>query len=198
VTIARRINALAWNVVASGWKAFARLSSPRERAVTQGIRVLDTLEEPAPDELVAKVADALDLIAAVDPRRLRRLRLDVDAIALIEWSGSRRVAAHMPRSRSCYIRISVARTYSVGTMATIIAHEGTHARLDRLRIVSWWGVLQHRVEHRCLREELAIAERLPQRRYPDTEAWIADRWTTSRFAPKPLRAGQEARRVRAT
>lgn len=184
--------------MASGWEALALFDSPRERAVTQGIRVLDTLEEPASDELVAKVVDALDLIAAVDPRRMKRLRLDVDAIMLIEWSASRRIAAHMPRSRSCYIRIGAARTYSVCTLATIIAHEGTHARLDRLRVVAWWGALQHRMEHRCLREELAIAERLPKSHCPDTEAWIAGRATTSRFASKPSRARQDARRVRAT
>jgi hypothetical protein len=198
LTIARQIHALAWNVIASGWKTFARFSFPRERAKSHGIRILDTLEEPAPDELVAKIVDALALIAEVDARRLQRLRQDVDAITLMEWSASRRIAFHMPRSRSCYIRIRVARTYSVGTLAVIIAHEGTHARLDELRVVCWWGVLKHRMEHRCHREELAIAECLPKSRYPDTEAWIAERATTNRFAPKPLRAGREARRVRAT
>ena len=184
--------------MAFSWKVFARFGVPRERAMTHGIGLLDTLEEPAPDDVVSKVVAALDLIAALDPRRLNRLRQDLDAIVLLEWSASRRIAAYMPRSRSCYIRIGVAREYSAGTLATIIAHESTHARLDRLRVVSWRGVLQHRIEHRCLREELAFADRLPKGEYPDTQAWIAERATSSRFASLPSRAGRDARRVGAT
>lgn len=198
MTIARRVNAAAWNIVAFGWEVFERFRIPRERAMSHGIRVVDTIEEPAPDDLVLKVVDALHLIGVVDPHRLTRIRQDVDSIALIEWSGSRRIAAYMPRSRSCYIRIGVAREYSDGTLATIIAHESTHARLDRLRVVSWRGALKHRIEHRCLREELAFAARLPEGEYPDTEAWIAERATTSRFASLPSRAGRDTRRVRAT
>jgi hypothetical protein len=186
--ITRRANQLAWHAVAAVWATWVqRFNAPRERAKAQGFRVIDSVEEAAPDDIVAKVVEALDLLATVDARRLNRLRQDLDAIALLEWAISPRIAAYMPRSRTCYLSMQAVRAYSVGALAVMITHEGTHARLDKLHAVFWWGLLKYRMEHRCLQEELDIAKRLPNSRFPDTKAWVAERAAIGRFAARPPR-----------
>jgi hypothetical protein len=199
-----RVGAMSRRVRVLAWRAFERpatillqrLLEPRERVRTHGLRIFDTLYEPVADELLTKVVAALDLISVADPRRLRRLRYDLDAIALIEWSLSRTIAAHMPGSRTCYLKLSALRLYSAPEVAIIIAHEGTHARLDRLHILSCSKALKYRVEHRCLREELAMARRFPFGQYRDVDAWVAQRAAESRYAASPTR--RSARPVHAT
>jgi len=46
------------------------------------------------------------------------------------------------------------------------------------------------MEHRCLRDELAIAERPAAGRNPETETWVAERASTTRLAPKLLSEGK--------
>jgi hypothetical protein len=187
-----------WRVVASVWAGWERHAlTRRDRAVSHGIHVRDLLEEPAAEEeLVLKLVHALELLGEVDPRRLARLQQDLDAVALLDIPKG--IAVFMPGSRTCYITLRVVREYSEAELALVIAHEGTHARLDALRLLPSWGVTKHREEHRCLQEELALAARFPRGQFPEVDRWAAHRASTSRYASKPRRASRGTRLLRAT
>ena len=157
--IPRVVGVLMWRAVAALWATALRAChSPRERAAPRGLRILDYSDEPLPEAFVHKVAEAIELFAAADPRRFARLQYDLDAIAIHDWKRTHS-AVHMPGSRTCYLGAPLLREHSAHFLAVVIAHEAAHARLDRLRMLPC-GTLLARVEHRCGREELALAARL--------------------------------------
>jgi len=158
----------------------------REIGPTDGPRLLTLLDEPLPPELVAKIIEAVALIAELDPKRYARLLFDLDAITIIEISKP--YAAYMPGARTCYLGNYFLREYPASNLAILIAHEGTHARFDALHLVPWCRALKYRVEHRCLREELALASRFPRERFPDIDNWMADRAASSQYSRSPTRA----------
>jgi hypothetical protein len=164
----------------------SRMYGHREIGVTHGVRILNLLDDPLQDELVEKIAEALGLIAEADPRRYSRLLRDLDAIAVLNIPSP--LGAYMPGARTCYIGHHFLCEYPMSNLALLIAHEGTHARLDRLHLVSWCRAAKYRQEHRCLQEELALAARFPRDRFPEIENWIANRAAESKYSQKVPRA----------
>jgi hypothetical protein len=158
----------------------------REIGSLNGLQILNLLDESLQVELVEKITEALVLIAENDPRRHSRLLHDLDAIAVLNITSA--LGAYMPGARTCYIGVRFLREYSVANLAILIAHEGVHARLDRLHLVQWCRTAKHRQEHRCLQEELALAARLPRDRFTDMDSWIADRAAESEYSHKWRRA----------
>lgn len=194
--VSRRINSALWRIGSRAWAALdGRLVSYLTYDNYDGIALRAWSDLGDRHEDIATVMQALDLIAEVEPRRLSRMRRDVDAIMIADLRRVR--GGHPPGSRVCYISIDTLRELSIANVALVLAHEATHARLDRLRVVKWWAPFWHRIEHRCLREELSLAGRLPRDRFPTIDAWIADRAATSGYGRKSRRR-RLARHLRAT
>lgn len=156
-----------------------------------GLLILDYRAAPADPSAVAKITEALELIASCDRRRADRIARDLRAVALLEIGSA--AGAYVAGSRTCYLNPRALDEESVAVVAILIAHEATHARLDSLRFVKWWPPLHYHVKHRCLCEELALAARLPRDRFPTITQWAANRAATSRYRSAPRRNKPAAR-----
>lgn len=118
----------------------------------------------------AKVAEALTLIARVEPRRLARFRRDVAFIVV-----SHRPTMFSALSSTCFLDFELVARSTAGSIALALVHEAVHARFAAA------GVLPHapadvaRQEVRCSREELAFLARLEAAGWTDTDrlqAWL--------------------------
>jgi len=131
---------------------------PRQNILGVEVRVL--LPDRGEFEIaIGKVHDALKLIATHDPRRFARLTRDVRRI----WVGPTvNRAEWFVELEMCVLRFGyvLSRDTSAARLALTLAHEATHARLDR----GGFGYEEERrarLERICVSEEIALAERLP-------------------------------------
>lgn len=161
--LTNRILRLFW----IAWFAHVRQLSVRERhcefdiaAFTQG----DTQEARA---LIAKAADALRLIAEVDPKRFSRMRRDLGGLLCAPLYGDA-TGLYVPALRLCVLDTAYLRGESISVyhVANTIVHEATHARLHR------YGIRKRpanaaRVESICVGAEIAFTQRIP-----DTEDYV--------------------------
>ena len=131
----------------------------------RGFRIMSMVarDEGMNELAFARVALALDLVAACDPRRLARIRRDMPNIQVIRSGGG----MYSPITGSCIVDWAAVTWRPVAWLAETIVHEATHARLHAAGVghARAWTA---RIERRCLREEVAFA-----RRVPDGGTWAA-------------------------
>jgi hypothetical protein len=89
-------------------------------------------------------------------------------------SASNVSAAHFPRPKTCHLSAKFVEDYSAANVAIAIVHEATHARVGQAGI-PLYPDLRSRIERRCVREEIAFAQRLPRTDYPGIDVWIGNR-----------------------
>jgi hypothetical protein len=116
-----------------------------------------------PDRSVAatKLRAALDVIAAIEPRRLTRLKRDIRRVLVTSVQVAD--AQFGPSSRTVLLDETYVCKPEVtpAHLAPTIVHEATHARLFTAGI-GYPVVLRPRIERLCMRAELDFAERLPE------------------------------------
>lgn len=101
----------------------------------------------------------MGLIADYDPHRLCRLRSDLTA--LVVWPVATYRAAINSTTRTCLLNRSAVLADRAGiATATLLAHEGMHARLLRMG-VSTDQSIRPRIERICKRAELHFLLYLP-------------------------------------
>ena len=185
----RTVRTLYWRLMRALGRVVFRLGSPsREGPSSHGFRLGAIGEDPLSAEQVRKVEDALGLMAAFDPRRLRRCQRDLEAIMVADaMDGTGMRGAHVPGRRTCYLSREHVAASEPERLAVTVAHEAVHARIDRLRPLIHWPSYRYRAEHRALREELAFIARLPQAQFPDLHAWAERRHAASKYRQRPRR-----------
>ena len=137
------------------WPIVLRTSLKREH---RGFRILSFLpdDEGLNELLASRVALALDLIAACDPRRFARIRRDMPNVHIIREGGGIFDAT----THTCVVDWPSVMWHPVAYLAETIVHEATHARLHAMGI-GYPEEWRRRVERRCLLEEIAFLRRLP-------------------------------------
>ena len=116
------------------------------------------------------VTQALDLIAKLDPRRMRRMRHDLHRIVI-----GRRPTSFSVIGRACYLD-STELSRSTGIVALSLVHEAVHARFARAGVLPS-GRNAAREEVRCNREELAFLDRMEAAGWssiPKLRSWLQD------------------------
>jgi len=112
----------------------------------------------ATSDAVARLAEALELIARYQPWRLRHLQRDLDHIRVVRFPCR---GAWFPQERVCVTELTflARRDITAAPVAASIVHEGMHARVDQM------GVARHRdrarEERLCRRAELEFGYALP-------------------------------------
>jgi len=102
---------------------------------------------------------AIACIAQFDPRRFARLKADLRGILVHPFS--RGVGArYNPSTRLCELSPSAAMAKDFVAIACLIVHEGTHARLRRVRSADADRRVQ--IERTCLLQEIAFLECVPR------------------------------------
>lgn len=149
------------------------LRSASERHA-HGIRLLCAGSEADCESFFVKCSAALDTLDRYDHRRLVRFRRDVRAVAL-KSSG---VCYYDKRFRIVFLDTGALRC-DVGYLASILVHEGTHARLH-LAGVRDYQENQERHELLCVREQRAFLAGLPEsdRLLAMLDRTLARRWWT--------------------
>jgi hypothetical protein len=123
------------------------------------VRILNPRPDIQTEQVVQRLAAALDLIATYAPRRYRRLRTDLAGF-VVERFPCR--GAFFPESRECLVELTftVNPRHALAEIAASIVHEATHARVER-----WCGALaperRAREERLCRRAELELGLALP-------------------------------------
>lgn|SRR2546425_1041517 len=150
------IRKLARDVVHSLTTRFAYALSARGRVGRLVIRAFSGRFEQ--DTIAARVAAAIELIAAVDVRRYTKVQRLLKSVFVLRLPG--RLAQYVHNSRQCQIDDGFVMDPSTTTeeIASVLVHEATHARLQS------WGIpyefSRQRQEHICLNEEAAFVSRL--------------------------------------
>ena len=135
-----------------------------ERVVLHGIpvEVENGRADVATADVVARLDEALGLIATHQPWRLAHLRRDVRRIRVARFACR---GAYFPDDRTVLTELTflARRDITAAPVASSIVHEGVHARVHAM------GVWRHpddaaalaREERLCRRAELAFGEALP-------------------------------------
>jgi hypothetical protein len=134
--------------------------------VVRGILVelRNTREDIADEAVLARLAEALDLVATYAPQRFRHLQRDVRCIR-IERFPTR--GAFLPAERVVLTELTFLnrRDISAAPVASSILHEGVHARVHAFRSRVMRGLPAEpdmsREERLCRRAELAFGRSLP-------------------------------------
>ena len=113
--------------------------------------------------MLDRVEEALDIIRTRDPRRYSRLRRDLKRIWLRLQPASSQTGCYNRALDACELdpRHVLRNDITSSDIASIIVHEGTHARLRAFGI-GFAEQLRFRIEALCRKEEHAFAERLPE------------------------------------
>lgn len=131
--------------------------SPRQKM--HGFEVVQLMGGREELRLFSQVEEALSLLSELDPRRLRRLKGDVQRILLVD-AGDESAGLYWHDLRACVLDVSYVREFPAHYVASTIVHEGTHARL-RCSGVRYPSTLRRRIEEICIREEIRFARRIP-------------------------------------
>jgi len=123
------------------------------------VRIVNTRPDIDTEQVVRRLAAALDLIATHAPRCHRRLRNDLSGF-VVERFACR--GAFFPSSRECLVELTftVNPQVSLPEIAASIVHEATHARVAR-RCGSLPLEQRPREERLCRRAELDFGLALP-------------------------------------
>lgn len=127
------------------------------------------------DEHMKKLDAALQLIGQTESRRLVRMRGDISKILVRKAASS----AYLSTSQTVLLTTQLLRLHDEATVAGVLVHEATHARINRWGIRAWPDVLP-RIERRCLREQISWLERLSGRSDLVTHYrnWLEKSWWT--------------------
>lgn len=154
-------------------KLYERISdSSNARIEILGIRVRMAVSEEQVGLCRENLAAALALCKDLQPRVLRHLRAYVARIVVAEGRGP--YAFFVPGSRSCYLSSELICSYPTPNVAVTLVHEATHARIHDRGILPLPGRV-HRIERRCVKQEIAFAHQLPTGIYPSIGLWIENR-----------------------
>ncbi|BBD39680.1 hypothetical protein Amn_45600 [Aminobacter sp. Y103A] len=107
---------------------------------------------------IDRIESALRLIGDHDPIRYRHLVQDLERIWVSVVPGS--VARFRRSDWTCDLDEPFVETATPELIASAIVHEATHARLYRMGF-GYEEAIRERVEHICLRRELAFAAKIP-------------------------------------
>jgi len=103
-----------------------------EHRVVHGlpVRIENTRPDIPTEQVVERLAAALDLIAAYAPRRYRRLRMDLAGFVVKRFACR---GAFFPERRECLVELTftVNPRHTLAEIAASIVHEATHARVAR-------------------------------------------------------------------
>lgn len=108
------------------------------------------------DMIRNRLTAAMATIQQYDPRRARRLNKDLRRFLVTDAEGGEFV----PAIYACVLSSSFIARANPDELATLIVHEGAHARLWANGI-RYSGSLRERIERRCVHEEIEFASRLP-------------------------------------
>lgn len=123
------------------------------------VEVVNTRPDIRTDAVVERLDEALSLIAAYQPWRLRHLQRDVRAIRVERFACR---GAFIPEHRTIITELTFLdrRDISAAPVASSIVHEGMHARVHAMGVYRIAANLP-REERLCRRAELAFGEALP-------------------------------------
>jgi hypothetical protein len=95
------------------------------------VRIVNTRADIDTEQVVQRLAAALDLVARYAPRRYRRLRRDLVGFVVQRFACR---GAYFPDSRECLVELtfSVNPRHELPEIAASIVHEATHARVARM------------------------------------------------------------------
>lgn len=137
----------------------ALLDAATERRQMHDIEVwvLNDHEHASTEAMFDKVAAALDLIASVQPWRVRAMRQDFARIFVRQNTGTRAMFEHVG---NCVLDTFFVANFTPAQVASSIVHEGVHARLRRggrvvpRDLIAW-------EERQCRKAELGFGLRIP-------------------------------------
>lgn len=129
--------------------------SPQSKA--SGLMIADLTQDRSGVALFPSVEEAVGLIRTYDPRRVRRLALDVSRIVLFQ--SARSAGEYWAFADAIALDVSHVAKQVVASVAMTIVHEATHARIEKAGIRYRSNV--ERIERRCVAEEIAFARLLP-------------------------------------
>jgi hypothetical protein len=132
-----------------------------EQRVVHGlpVRIVNTRPDIQTDQVIQRLAAALDLIATYAPGRYRRLRKDFAGFVVQRFACR---GAFFPESRECLVELTftVNPRHALPEIAASIVHEATHARVARMCRTR--ATEQHAREERlCRRAELELGLAVP-------------------------------------
>ena len=136
-------------------------SSGSDRHVVRGFQVV--VENSRPDidtgAVLQRLDDALGLIEAWQPWRLRHMRRDVSHFWIVRYPCR---GAYFPGTRACMTELTflARRDITAAPVAASILHEGMHARTYAM-LTSPSSFDSAREERICRRAELAFGQALP-------------------------------------
>jgi hypothetical protein len=107
------------------------------------------------NDLVYRLAEALNLIHDVDPHRHARFCKDSPRIFILdqEW------ASYWIDQNLIVLPVMLVREAEIAEIALDLVHEAAHARIARAGI-GWWPDLFERIERRCVKAELGFSRSL--------------------------------------
>jgi hypothetical protein len=110
-------------------------------------------------DVLARLGDALDLIAAHQPWRLAHLRRDLAQFWIVRYPCR---GAYFPATRTCMTELTflARRDITAAPVASSLVHEGMHARVHRMGVAAE-GRDSAREERLCRRAELDFGNALP-------------------------------------
>lgn len=116
------------------------------------VAVINTRPDIDTEHVLARLAEALQLIGRVQPRRLARMRRDIARI-LVQRYPCR--GAFYPDSRTCITELTftVNPEFTIAQVASSMVHEGIHARVRAMCRVYHPEQLPHE-ERLCRKAEL--------------------------------------------
>lgn len=133
-----------------------------------GIRVGVFRPRHPPEVLRAKISDALNLIARIDPRTHAFCVQRNLSIVVLQRTRSE----YWYSTNTCIISDRLLCEVSDAMAALAIVHEATHARIALAGIAPWPDLVS-RIESLCTRAEIRFASRLPHDEFPGANLLIA-------------------------
>jgi hypothetical protein len=145
------------------------MSEQTSRHVVRGfpVSVINTRPDIETGAILRRLESVLDLIAATDPRRYRRLQRDLAGFRVERFACR---GAFFPAERACLTELTFLAnaSFNDGQIAASIVHEGMHARVHAA-IRRPRGDFRAREERLCRLAELEFGRRLSQ---PDGAAVV--------------------------
>jgi len=148
--------------IAGLFRGSAEAARASDDITMHGIRVV--LENSRPDiassDVLERLKESLDLIAAHQPWRLRHLQRDINAIRVVRFACR---GAFVPDERVIITELTflARRDITAAPVASSIIHEGVHARCHAFGVLRQGHADLAREERLCRRAELAFGESLP-------------------------------------
>lgn len=95
------------------------------------VAVTNTRSDIATTQVLQRLAEALDLIAAYAPRRFRRMQRDLAGLVVRRFPCR---GAYFPQERECLVELTftVNPRHTLAEIASSMVHEATHARIARV------------------------------------------------------------------